>query len=77
MKKNPMFDEIEIGNLIYLGSHPWNTGDVFGHGVIVEKDEWGFLLQAIDVRSACEWSPTRRGVYHVMFSDTRKIIRLA
>ena len=72
-----MFDQIKVGDLIYLGSHPWNTGDVFGHCVVVEKDRHSFLLQAIDVRSATDWAPNPRGLYSVMCHDRRKIIRLA
>jgi len=72
-----MFDRVKVGDLIYLGSHPWNTGDVFGHGVIVEKDDWGLLVQAIDVRSASGWIPRRRANYMVSYHDIRKIIRLA
>jgi hypothetical protein len=72
-----MFDRVGVGDLIYLGSHPWNTGDVFGHCVIVEKAEWDMLVQAIDVRSACEWRPPRRSLYNVSAHDSRKIIRLA
>jgi len=78
MKKNPMFDVIKVGDLIYLGSHPWNTGDVFGHFTVVEKADFYMLVYACDdVRSACEYTPTRHANYSVMAHDKRKIIRLA
>jgi hypothetical protein len=72
-----MFDRVGVGDLIYLGSHPWNTGDVFGHCVIVEKGEWDMLVQAIDVRSASGSTTSPRGLYNVSAHDLRKIIRLA
>jgi hypothetical protein len=77
VRVNPMFAQIKVGDLIYLGSHPWNTGDVFGHAVVIRKGELSFEIQAIDVRSASGWAPPRRGRYGVCLTDARKIIRLA
>jgi hypothetical protein len=78
VKENPFFATLKVGDLVYLGSHPWNTGDVFGHGVCIEKgDCWWHFQGAGDLRTMAGYKPTPKGTYSVMKWDSRKIIRIA
>jgi hypothetical protein len=78
VKENPSFARLKVGDLVYLGTHPWNTGDVFGHGVCVQKnDDWWLFQGAGDLRTMTDYTPRRRGTYGVMKWDSRKIIRIA
>lgn len=80
MKENPEFSKLQVGQFVYLGSHPWNTGDVFGYGIVIAKGKYWWMFKGAGrgaLKTGANYTVTGTGTYNVMKDDTRKIIRYA
>jgi len=67
------------GDVIYLGPHPINSGDVYGIFVVTEQNNYGFMLRATGLNkktSQPNWtrfSEYSRGYWSLAKCEMRRI----